>query len=64
MPSILIGKKEQTLVQDASTQKVIYLYCSQIEIDNTDVDQDPKALITSLLSSMPNMQSFPSMLRS
>ena len=57
MPSISIGKKEHTHVEDASAEKVICLSSGQIEIDNMDVEQDPEVVIT-----MSNMQTLPSML--
>ena len=64
MPLISIGKKEKTHVQDASTQKLVSLSSAQIEIDDKNVEQDPEVVITIILSSMPNMQTFPSMLGS
>ena len=64
MPSISIAKKEQTHVQDASAQNVISLSSAPIEIDDTNVEQEPKVVITIVLSSMLNMQTFPSMLGS
>ena len=64
MPLIPIGKKEQIVVQEPSAQKVILLSLAQIEIHDTDVEEDPEAIMTTLLSSIPNIQIFPSMLGS
>ena len=50
MPSISIGKKEHTHVQDASVQKVISLSSTQIEIDDTNLEQDLEVVITIVLS--------------
>ena len=59
LPSISIAKKEETHVEDDSTEKVICLSSGQIEIDNMDMEQDPEVVIT-----MSNMQTLPSMLGS
>ena len=44
-------------MEDASAKKAICLSSGQIEIDNMDVEQDPKVVIT-----MSNMETLPSML--
>ena len=59
-----IGKKEQTLVQEPSAQKVISLSSAQIEIHDMDVEEDLEVVMTTLLSSILIIQSFPNMLGS
>ena len=69
MTFLPLVKQEQDPVQEPSAQKVIWLSSAQIEIHDVhsdlDVEEDPatnpEVVLTTLLSSIPNIQGFPSM---
>ena len=72
IPSLPIVKQEQAPVQDSFTQHVTYLSSSQTEIHHVHSDLKveeepttcPKAVLTTLMSSIPNLQGFHTMLDS
>ena len=70
--SISIRKKEERLVQEcsmsdkavqeSSVQNVIFLSLAQIESHDTNMEEDVEAVMTTIVSSIPNIQRFSSML--
>ena len=70
--SVSIGKKEEilvqecsmsyTAVQESSVQNVIFLLSPQIESHDTNVEEHAKDVMTTVVSSIPNIQRFSTML--
>ena len=51
-----------TIVQESSVQNVICLSSAQIESHNTNVEEDDEDVMSIVVSSIPNIQRFSSML--
>ena len=50
-----------TAVQESSMQNVIFLSLAQIESHDTNMEEDVEAIMTTVVSSIPNIQRFSSM---